>query len=200
VLELSLREALQLGHNYIGTEHILLGLIREGEGVAAQVLDQLGAALPSVRQQVIQLLAEGAAEELRASPAGMVAGGPPAAAESEAAEPVRVVPLSREAARGEGWRLVLLSLEIWSSWVDLRCAVLPAGERPPPPPALRWRLDDDAGTGYQAVGSVSSGGRRLLVNQVRFQPAPPEEATTVTLTAEDAAGAEAASIEVPLAG
>jgi ATP-dependent Clp protease ATP-binding subunit ClpC len=56
VLELSLREALQLGHNYIGTEHILLGLIREGEGVAAQVLQKLGAELQKVRQTVIQLL------------------------------------------------------------------------------------------------------------------------------------------------
>ncbi|MFM8529272.1 MAG: ATP-dependent Clp protease ATP-binding subunit [Ilumatobacteraceae bacterium] len=73
VLELSLREALQLGHNYIGTEHILLGLIREGEGVAAQVLVKLGADLARVRQQVIQLLSgyqgtqggkpEGAAKE-----------------------------------------------------------------------------------------------------------------------------------------
>ncbi|WP_394160485.1 ATP-dependent Clp protease ATP-binding subunit [Galactobacter valiniphilus] len=56
VLELSLREALQLGHNYIGTEHILLGLIREGEGVAAQVLAKLGADSQAVRQQVIQLI------------------------------------------------------------------------------------------------------------------------------------------------
>ncbi len=56
VLELSLREALQLGHTYIGTEHILLGLIREGEGVAAQVLVKLGADLNRVRQQVIQLV------------------------------------------------------------------------------------------------------------------------------------------------
>jgi ATP-dependent Clp protease ATP-binding subunit ClpA len=56
VLELSLREALGLGHDYIGTEHILLGLIREGEGVAAQVLVKLGADLSRVRQQVIQLL------------------------------------------------------------------------------------------------------------------------------------------------
>jgi len=57
VLEYSLREGLQLGHTYIGTEHILLGLIREGEGVAAQVLVKLGADLNKVRQQVIQLLA-----------------------------------------------------------------------------------------------------------------------------------------------
>ena len=56
VLELSLRESLQLGHNYIGTEHILLGLIREGDGVAAQVLVRLGADRNRVRQQVIQLL------------------------------------------------------------------------------------------------------------------------------------------------
>jgi ATP-dependent Clp protease ATP-binding subunit ClpC len=63
VLELSLREALQLGHNYIGTEHILLGLIREGEGVAAQVLQQLGADLPKVRQTVIQLLSGVQGEE-----------------------------------------------------------------------------------------------------------------------------------------
>jgi hypothetical protein len=56
VLELSLREALQLGHNYIGTEHILLGMIREGEGVAAQVLVKLGADLSRVRQAVIEVL------------------------------------------------------------------------------------------------------------------------------------------------
>ncbi len=61
VLELSLREALQLGHNYIGTEHILLGLIREGEGVAAQVLTKLGADLDRVRNQVVQLLTGAAA-------------------------------------------------------------------------------------------------------------------------------------------
>jgi ATP-dependent Clp protease ATP-binding subunit ClpA len=59
VLELSLREAKQLGHNYIGTEHILLGLIREGEGVAAQVLVRLGAELSPTRRQVIGLLTGG---------------------------------------------------------------------------------------------------------------------------------------------
>ncbi|HIW67802.1 MAG TPA: ATP-dependent Clp protease ATP-binding subunit [Candidatus Dietzia merdigallinarum] len=72
VLELSLREALQLGHNYIGTEHILLGLIREGEGVAAQVLVKLGADLTRVRQQVIQLLSgyQGKEAEATGTPAG----------------------------------------------------------------------------------------------------------------------------------
>ena len=71
VLELSLREALQLGHNYIGTEHILLGLIREGEGVAAQVLVKLGADLGRVRQQVIQLLSGySGAKESAGAPGG----------------------------------------------------------------------------------------------------------------------------------
>jgi ATP-dependent Clp protease ATP-binding subunit ClpC len=79
VLELSLREALQLGHDYIGTEHILLGLLREGDGVAVQILVRLGADLNRVRQQVIQLLhgrqekgpvsARSTAAELRLLPA-----------------------------------------------------------------------------------------------------------------------------------
>ncbi len=78
VLELSLREALQLGHNYIGTEHILLGLIREGEGVAAQVLQKLGADLNRVRQQVIQLLSGYAGGEPGQGGSGKagVSGGP----------------------------------------------------------------------------------------------------------------------------
>ncbi len=63
VLEYSLREALQLGHNYIGTEHILLGLMRETEGVAAQVLDKLGANQHKVRQSVIQLLSGSQGEQ-----------------------------------------------------------------------------------------------------------------------------------------
>jgi ATP-dependent Clp protease ATP-binding subunit ClpA len=62
VLELSLREAIQLGHNYIGTEHILLGLLREGEGVACQVLVKLGASLPKVRARVLQLAAKSTGE------------------------------------------------------------------------------------------------------------------------------------------
>ena len=86
VLELSLREALQLGHNYIGTEHILLGLIREGEGVAAQVLVKLGADLNRVRQQVIQLLSGYQGKE----PAGAAAGGH--AVDVAGARPVRPQP------------------------------------------------------------------------------------------------------------
>jgi ATP-dependent Clp protease ATP-binding subunit ClpC len=67
VLELALREALQLGHNYIGTEHILLGLIREGEGVAAEVLQRRGAELARVRETVVELL-PGSSESAGRSP------------------------------------------------------------------------------------------------------------------------------------
>src|SRR6201746_2419392 len=76
VLELSLREALQLGHNYIGPEHILLGLIREGEGVAAQVLVKLGADLNRVRQQVLQLLSGYQGKEPQESGSGRGEGTP----------------------------------------------------------------------------------------------------------------------------
>ena len=92
VLELSLREALQLGHNYIGTEHILLGLIREGEGVAAQVLQKLGADLPKVRQTVIQLLSgvQGSEEPPGPShPPATALGGRAAHRASDRARPVR---------------------------------------------------------------------------------------------------------------
>ncbi|HUQ63715.1 MAG TPA: Clp protease N-terminal domain-containing protein [Acidimicrobiales bacterium] len=68
VLELSLREALQFGHNYIGTEHILLGLVREGEGVGARVLVELGADLASVREKVVSLLGDPVKTEPGGSP------------------------------------------------------------------------------------------------------------------------------------
>ena len=76
VLELSLREALQLGHNYIGTEHMLLGLVREGEGVAAQVLQTLGADLSRVRQQVITLLSGYSGGKEGATSGGPAGAGP----------------------------------------------------------------------------------------------------------------------------
>ncbi len=78
VLEFSMREALQINHPYIGTEHILLGLIREGEGVAAQVLIKLGADLNRVRNQVLQLLSGYQGKE--AATAGAPEAGPAAAA------------------------------------------------------------------------------------------------------------------------
>ena len=196
VLELSLREALQLGHNYIGTEHILLGLIREGEGVAAQVLVGLGAGLDRVRGQVVQLLANAGAsqaEQVAAGPSrirqqavtAMVAGGP-GSYRDEPAELVRVVPLAREVFQGLGFRVVLISLEVWSGWLDLRYALLPDGPPATPPMqevALDWQLTDNTTRTYELAGAASGGGRLLRVHHLTFMPGLPEEAGTLTLTA-----------------
>ena len=196
VLELSLREALQLGHNYIGTEHILLGLIREGEGVAARVLVGLGAGLDRVRQQVVQLLANAGAsqaEQVAAGPSrirqqavtAMVASGP-GSYRDEPAELVRVVPLAREVFHGLGFRVVLISLEVWSGWLDLRYALLPDGPPATPPMqevALDWQLTDSTSRTYELAGAASGGGRLLRVHHLTFMPGLPEEAGTLTLTA-----------------
>ena len=196
VLELSLREALQLGHNYIGTEHILLGLIREGEGVAARVLVGLGAGLDRVRQQVVQLLANAGAsqaEQVAAGPSrirqqavtAMVASGP-GSYRDEPAELVRVVPLAREVFHGLGFRVVLISLEVWSGWLDLRYALLPDGPPATPPMqevALDWQLTDSTTRTYELAGAASGGGRLLRVHHLTFMPGLPEEAGTLTLTA-----------------
>jgi hypothetical protein len=213
VLELSLREALQLGHDYIGTEHILLGLIRESEGVAAQVLVKLGADHDRVRQQVIQLLAGyagvgpterqplGQVRLGQQAAAATVAGGP-GVYQDEPAELVRVVPLAREVYRGYGYRVVLMSLEVWSGWLDLRYALLPADApsgSTPPEIALDWRIGDDAGTPYEVCGVASGGARLLRVHQFSFMPAPPGDARRLTLTAVDADGVKLAVVEIELA-
>jgi ATP-dependent Clp protease ATP-binding subunit ClpA len=99
VLELSLRESKQLGHNYIGTEHILLGLVREGEGVAAQVLVKLGADLSRVRQQVVQLLSGSAGGPEAAAGTPLVPMGMPVPDElREAGEQLAEVRRQKEAA------------------------------------------------------------------------------------------------------
>ena len=196
VLELSLREALQLGHNYIGTEHILLGLIREGEGVAAQVLVKLGASFDRVRQQVVQLLADasalqaeqvaGMSSRITQQQATAMAVGGPGVYQEEPAELVRVVPLAREVHREAGWRVVLISLEIWSGWLDLRFALLPGSSSAGRQQLLvDWQVADDVGTSYEKTGLATGGGRLLLVSQVGFRPGPPEGARTLTLTVSD---------------
>jgi Clp amino terminal domain, pathogenicity island component len=209
VLELSLREALALGHNYIGTEHILLGLVREGQGVAAQVLAKLGGSLDRVRQAVVVALAGAAgvgppeqAARIAQPPTVMVTGGPGVFQEQEPAELVRVVPLAREVHRGYGHRTVLISLEVWSGWLDVRFALLPEDPPAAPPVAdvvLGWQVADDLGTAYELTGLATSGGRRLRIHQLGFQPAPPAAASTLTLTATDPEGAKLAVVEIELA-
>jgi hypothetical protein len=213
VLELSLREALELRHNYIGTEHILLGLIREGQGVAAQVLVNLGAGLERVRQVVVQLLSSyagmGPAEQQpfgqlrlgQEAAAAMVAGGP-GVYQDEPAELVRVVPVAREVHREAGWRVVLISLEIWSGWLDLRFALLPGSSVGRQQLLLDWQVDDDTGTAYEKAGMATGGGRMLHITQLGFRPAPPEGARTLTLTLVDGEepSGPMAVVEIDLAG
>ena len=194
VLELSLREALAMSHNYIGTEHILLGLIREREGVAGQVLTEFGADHDEVREQVVRLLSgpagPGPAERTRfarlseTAVTAMVAGGPGLYSEEEGPpELVRVLPLAREVYAGPGLRIVLISVEIWSGWFDLRYAMLPEPTPAAEPEVLlAWQVADDIGTTYEHTGMATSGGRRLRVTQLGFRPAPPGGARALTLT------------------
>jgi hypothetical protein len=211
VLELSLREALQLGHNYIGTEHILLGLIREGEGVAAQVLTSQGAGLDRVRRQVVQVLATstGSAERVvgggprmsQQAVTAMVTGGPGAFVEQGPPELVRVVPLAREVYQGEDLRIMLISLEMWSGWLDLRYAVLPV--EAPATPSMRevdveWRVTDSADMTYELTGAASSGGRLLRIHQLTFSPALPKDARGLTLQAADREGNILVVVEIDL--
>jgi Clp amino terminal domain, pathogenicity island component len=192
VLELSLRETLKLGHNYIGTEHILLGLMREHEGVAAQVLVKLGADLPVVRQQVIEILnLRGGEREQDPTVRFVNTATPPFGALHVRSRQVtprleRVVPIAREVEISEWRRLVLMSLEIWSDWLDLRVTVVSgAGAlRTPLGTASvdNWTLADDLGTAYQRLGTSIVGDDLFQVHQATFAPAPPSEAATLTLT------------------
>ncbi len=118
VLELALREAQKLGHHYIGTEHILLGLIREGEGVAAQVLEKMGAGLNVVRQKVKGLLGAEArplVEGSVASTAGEVEAGEHTSTprcsrcQADLAEHLRFTELTVSEHQGEGTRDVVVS-------------------------------------------------------------------------------------------
>jgi hypothetical protein len=206
VLELSLREALNFGHNYIGTEHILLGLIREGQGVAAQVLTKLGADLDRVRQLVTQVLTVRGAEQPVTRLAGT--GGPPYGARHARkqspgpARLVRVVPIAREVEISEGRRLALLSLEVWSEWVDLRVSLSSSEEERRPVLGTAgydaWMLADDLGTEYRSLGTQFGGDDLFQVHESTFAPSPPPEASTLTLTLPAAEGRDEIQVVVEL--
>jgi hypothetical protein len=199
-LELSLREALQLGHSYIGTEHVLLGLVREGGSAGARVLRQRGADVETVRGRVMARLTArtGGGGERLATPritpraAARWPGGTP--------ELQRVVPIARELDVEDGWRLALLSLEVWSALLDLRLAVFALSEDPP---ALRgdytdWTLSDDLGTEYARLAEATGGPSWFRVGQVAFTPAPPPEAGTLTLVLAAVPGRDRIELVVEL--
>ena len=133
VLSLAGRETMELDHDRLGTEDLLLGLAREGEGVAARVLQELGAGPLELREAVAAQYAAGVDPEPFPPDRGPPPWEPPPSAELR-----RVIPLAQEHPLPSGDQLVLISLEIWSDWLDLRYAVVyatpePEGELPRPP-------------------------------------------------------------------
>jgi hypothetical protein len=173
VLGLAGREALELEHDRVGTEHLLLGLAREGDGVAARVLEDLGAGLLQLREAVISLYSAGADPEPLPPDRGPPPWEPPAGARLR-----RVVPLAREHPLPSGDLLVLLSLEIWSDWFDLRYAIAyatpePEGNLPRPSVLGPCEVSDRAGTDYvNWVSSIPAFGM-VRIRQHTFVPAPP---------------------------
>jgi hypothetical protein len=173
VLGLAGREALELEQDRVGTEHLLLGLAREGDGVAARVLEDLGAGLLELREAVIALYVAGTEPEPLPADRGPPPWAPPAGARLW-----RVLPLESEYELPSGDRLVLLSLEIWSDWFDLRYAVAyatpePEGDLPRPWVVSRCEVSDRAGTEYRNWVSSSPAYGMVRVHQHTFVPAPP---------------------------
>jgi hypothetical protein len=173
VLGLAGREALELEHDRLGTEHLLLGLAREGDGVAARALEDLGAGLLQLREAVISVYSAGADPEPLPPDRGPSAWQPPAGARLR-----QVLPLAREHLLPSGDRLVLLSLEIWSDWFDLRYAVAyatpePEGDLPRPAVLGHCEVSDRAGTDYVNRHTSSPNFGMVRTHQHTFVPAPP---------------------------
>jgi Clp amino terminal domain, pathogenicity island component len=173
VLGLAGREAMELEHDRLGTEHLLLGLASEGEGVAAGVLQELGAGLLELREAVVAEYAEGVDPEPLPPDRGPPSWEPPPGAKLRG-----VVPLAQEHLLPSGDRLVLLSLEVWSDWFDLRYAVVyatpePEGELPRPAVVGAVEVSDRAGTAYTNRTSTHPSFGMVRVHQHTFVPSPP---------------------------
>jgi Clp amino terminal domain, pathogenicity island component len=211
VLELSLREALRLNHNYIGTGHMLLGLLREGQGLATVTLVQLGFDPDAVRERTLELLASEAAQESEPmpvhpatarvpAPGTLPAPGLPPYGSTERPRLDRVVPLAREVELPGGTRLVLLSLEVWSTWMTLRSGAFAEPGEAIVEPVARFQLTDAAGTAYQCTSTTGGGSGWFRYYHAVFQPGPPDGTSGLTLTASAADGAELAVVEIDLGG
>jgi Clp amino terminal domain, pathogenicity island component len=173
VLGLAGWEAMELDHDRVGTEDLLLGLAREGEGVAARVLQQLGGGLLELREAVRARYAAGVDPEPFPPDRGPPPWEPPPSARLR-----RVIPLVQEHPLPSGDQLVLISMEIWSDWLELRYAVVyatpePEGELPRPPVIGVCELSDRAGTQYVNRTSSHPNFGMVRIHQRTFVPAPP---------------------------
>jgi hypothetical protein len=173
VLGLAGREALELEQDRLGTEHLLLGLVREGDGVAARALEDVGAGLLQLREAVLSVYSAGADPEPLPDDRGPPSWQPPPGARLE-----RVLPLVSEHPLPSGDLLVLLSLEIWSDWFDLRYAIVyatpePEGDLPRPSVLGCCEVSDRAGTEYVNRHTIAPGYGMVRAWQHTFVPAPP---------------------------
>jgi hypothetical protein len=181
VLELALREALSLGHNYIGTEHILLGLVRENEGVAARILLDFDAGREKLRGRIIGMLSGPGRRQAGADgPAGE--GFPPDAELKVELVLRRVVPVAKQMSDGT-W---VVSVEVWDHELVIRWA---RSQQWPPAHLYRawhgWHVSDDAETSYTSVGASGGGNpERGYRGGTAFEPSPPPTATSLRITHE----------------
>src|SRR5450759_746796 len=171
VIELAIDEARRMDHHYIGTEHLLLGLVREGEGIAAGVLESLRVNLDKVRHEVIRHLAE----TVSADPSGT-----PEVSRwysDIGASPLRRVVGIGQVARDAGVLVELIALEIREAGCVLYWKAHPDQERPLGEP--QFAVNDDARTDYSVrpAGWTDSG--RQIKGEALVVPGPPEEATTM---------------------
>jgi len=181
VLSLAGRETMELGHDRLGTEELLLGLAREGEGVAARVLQELGGGLLELREAVVSRYAAGVDPEPFPPDRGPPPWQPPPSASLR-----RVIPLAREHPLPSGDQLVLLSLEVWSDWWDLRYAVVyatpePEGELPRPEVIGSCEVSDRAGTVYTNRTSSYPSFGMVRIHQRTFVPSPPTDTELLEL-------------------
>src|SRR5450759_5143571 len=160
-IELAIDEARRMDHHYIGTEHLLLGLVREGEGIAAGVLELLRVNLDKVRYEVIRLLAE----TVSAEPGG-----------THEVSRWRVVGIG-QVARDAGVSVELIALEIREAGCVLYWKAHPDQERPLGEP--QFAVNDDARTDYGVRPAGWTGSGREMKGEALVVPGPPEEATTM---------------------
>jgi len=171
VIELAIDEARRMDHHYIGTEHLLLGLVREGEGIAAGVLESLRVNLDKVRHEVIRLLAETSS----ADPSGTHEVSRWHA--DIGASPLRRVIGIGQVARDAGVLVELIALEIRGAGCVLHWKAHPDQERPLGEP--QFAVNDDARTDYDVRPAGCTGSGRQLKGEALVVPGPPEEATTM---------------------
>jgi len=197
VLELSLREALQLHHNYIGTEHILLGLVRDGSGVGAHVLEGLGATHEKVRTQVMSHL----------TPPGWTAASPRPVPEERYRRFIRSLPGPATTRAVTGGAMRVLSVEIYDSAVAVSVLVshelVASVEESEEVRPRHWSrgedarnpiLSDDLGTSYEPGNGVFGGDISEFHVRRVYEPAPPSGARRLTVKYGAVEGIE---IELP---